>query len=116
MRERLVELLVDAELRRSLGAEGHETVHRRFLLTRLIADELRLYASVMGRGEPEHPRDAQAHRHRTRRRDPVCGLRVDGSGPTLEFEGHTYLFCSGACAAQFSADPERFARSARAGT
>jgi trehalose synthase len=45
--ERTLWLLEHPEERRALGARGRETVRRRFLLTRLIADELRCYRALL---------------------------------------------------------------------
>lgn len=42
-------------------------------------------------------------------RDPVCGMRADPSGPTLERGGQTFHFCSRRCRRRFEEDPERFA-------
>jgi trehalose synthase len=90
----------------------HQLVRNRFLLTRLIADELRLYASVLG----TRPPDATgmlvglAGEHR----DPVCGIRVDHTHLRhLEYNGGDYYFCSRTCEEEFAADPERFMRAAR---
>jgi Cu+-exporting ATPase len=42
--------------------------------------------------------------------DPVCGMLVPvQSDYYVDFGGHRYVFCSGACRAQFVADPHRFA-------
>ena len=48
--ERVSRLLHDPELARRLGRAGHEHVRRHFLLTRFLADELRLLTDVTGRG------------------------------------------------------------------
>jgi Cu+-exporting ATPase len=38
--------------------------------------------------------------------DPVCGMSVDPATATsIEYEGHTYYFCSKHCAKTFAADP-----------
>jgi trehalose synthase len=110
---RTLELLHDAQLRRELGESGRRLVGERFLLTRLIADELRLYASVIGSGAPDDsgqlviPVDGQ--------RDPVCGMRVNhGHARELEYAGASYYFCSRSCEDEFARDPERFLRATRA--
>jgi xanthine dehydrogenase accessory factor len=43
--------------------------------------------------------------------DPVCGMSVPGSEPTLHVEhtGHTVWFCGEGCRAAFQADPDRYA-------
>jgi trehalose synthase len=51
--ERTLWLLRNPEEGRALARRGKELVRERFLLSRLIADELRLYASVMGEARPE---------------------------------------------------------------
>jgi trehalose synthase len=45
--ERVLRLLRDPALARELGARGRELVRRNFLLPRLIADDLRLYSSLL---------------------------------------------------------------------
>jgi trehalose synthase len=45
---RVVELLGDPDRRRAFGEHGQAHVRAHFLLPRLLADELRLYASVLG--------------------------------------------------------------------
>jgi trehalose synthase len=48
--ERTLWLLRHHEDARALGAAGRAVVRQRFLLTRLMADELRLYASLLTGG------------------------------------------------------------------
>lgn len=107
--QRSLELLTDPELRRTLGEAGREHVRERFLLTRLIADELRLYASVLG----VDMRDASGTfvALGTEDRDPVCGTRVDRRAARhLRFDHQDVYFCSSACEEQFARDPDRFLR------
>ena len=47
---RVVWLLRTPDQARQIGGRGHDRVRDRFLLTRLLADDLRLYASAVGRG------------------------------------------------------------------
>lgn len=47
--ERIVQLLKDPDLRRRLGAAARETVRRRFLMTRLLEDQLDLIAAFDAR-------------------------------------------------------------------
>ncbi len=49
----------------------------------------------------------QHHDTRTVVRDPVCGMEVDPEGdtPSVEYEGHDYLFCSQRCWNKFQAAP-----------
>jgi trehalose synthase len=108
---RTLELLSDVDLRHDLGQSGRELVRERFLLPRLIADELRVYSWVMANAPrddsvPVIPVDG--------RRDPVCGMRVEsGRARSLEYGGESYLFCSRSCEDQFARDPERFLRAGR---
>jgi uncharacterized protein len=45
--------------------------------------------------------------------DPVCGMSVDGSGPTSTWHGRTVHFCGPGCKARFDADPESFSSRSR---
>jgi trehalose synthase len=110
---RTLELLEDPQLRRDLGESGRQLVGERFLLPRLMADELRLYESVLqgalrdDTGELVLAPDG--------RRDPVCGMHVDPvRARTLEYAGRSYYFCSRSCEDEFARDPERFLRAPRA--
>jgi trehalose synthase len=47
---RIVELVEDVALAIELGSAGRRRVHDRFLVTRLLHDELRLLQSVLGQG------------------------------------------------------------------
>lgn len=46
--ERTLQILRDPSLGRDLAARGRERVRERFLISRLLADELRLYADLLG--------------------------------------------------------------------
>jgi trehalose synthase len=92
---------------RALGARGREVVRQRFLLTRLIADELLLYKAVLG-----VPTVAAHIGLAEEVRDAVCGMRVDPhASPTAEYQGERYAFCSESCRRQFLLEPQRFLRS-----
>ncbi len=107
--DRVLELLGDPQARRELGESGRALVRDRFLLTRLIADELRLYCSVVGaeRREPSGALVGLGAEHR----DPVCGMHVNHFHPRhLEYDHETYYFCSRTCEEEFAANPERFLR------
>ncbi len=107
--ERVHELLLDPERRRAFGEHGQAHVRERFLLPRLIADELRLYGSVL-RSESSDPSGALVGL-RDEQRDPVCGMRIENAlGRHLAFAGDDYYFCSESCEQQFAAAPERFLR------
>ena len=42
-------------------------------------------------------------------RDPVCGMTVAPQAEhSLEYQGDTYVFCSGSCLQKFQAEPERY--------
>jgi trehalose synthase len=108
---RTLELLADAERRHDLGQSGKELVRERFLLPRLIADELRLYSTLVN-SEPRDPSGELVLSHNGER-DPVCGMRVDEShARALQFDGESHFFCSRTCEEEFARDPERFLRAA----
>jgi trehalose synthase len=110
--EQALWLLRRPEERRAMGSAGRQRVKERFLLTRLIADELRLYASLLA----VSPAQVSPVAHvglAGESRDPVCGRRIDpDQAPRLEHQGSTYAFCSEACRQHFLAAPERFGRAA----
>jgi len=94
---------------RELGEKGRELVRERFLLTRLIADDLRLYGSLLGRRLPYEP-VAKAGLA-GEERDPVCGMRVDPrEASEYTYRGESYRFCSESCREQFKTTPEYFLR------
>jgi trehalose synthase len=103
---RVHELLADPARRREFGERGRAHVAERFLLTRLIAEELQLYASVLGSQVGDEPGLIMMG---DTERDPVCGMRIDARhGRQLTVGGHGYYFCSERCETQFAEDPERF--------
>src|SRR5215204_2164656 len=107
--EKTLRLLRNPEEGETLGARGRELVRDRFLLTRLIADELRLYGALLG---AQQPRTTVAKVGLTgEERDPVCGMRLD-SRQALEYmyREQRYHFCSESCREQFRATPEYFFR------
>lgn len=102
-------LLKDPEEGAELAKMGRELVRERFLLTRLIADELRLYGSLLGAWQPAVA-VAQAGLS-GEERDPVCGMLLDPrSALGYEYQSHRYHFCSESCREQFGAAPEYFLR------
>lgn len=107
---RVNELLHDADLNRSLGQTGRQVVRERFLLTRLVADELRQYASVIGRAVGVGPHGTAGLDGEPR--DVVCGMRLDPSSiiASETFAGATRSFCSRTCAAEFRRAPNDFVR------
>jgi trehalose synthase len=113
--KRVLELLGDANRRRELGWSGRKLVRERFLLTRLLADELQLYASLLG--TPPRAGKGSAAGLAGEQRDPVCGMRIDtATARALTFGGESYVFCSRSCEEEFARDPERFLRGVLDGT
>jgi trehalose synthase len=113
--ERVLDLLGDPAAARSLALAGREQVRRRFLLPRLIGDELRLYADLLEQ-HPLPPRTPAAAAVSGEDRDPVCGMRL---GPhaehLLSHDGRQYRFCSASCAREFAENPHLFLRTALRG-
>lgn len=107
--ERALWLLHHPAEAKELAVRGRELVRQRFLLTRLIADELRLYAALLGeRPQPAEPVAQVALKGELR--DPVCGMKVNSRRDVaLEHEGRTIYFCSVECRQIFKKDPARFA-------
>jgi trehalose synthase len=98
----LVRLLDDTELAEELAERGRRRVRDRFLVPRLVLDELRLVADLVS-GAPPSP-------NRWAGRDPVCGMTVpDDQGALLAVVGgQAFVFCSDRCQARFLAEPEHF--------
>jgi trehalose synthase len=109
---RVVELLRSPDQGEALGHRGRDLVRERFLLPRLLADELRLYAALLGRHAPKHAGSGEAGIG-GETRDPVCGIRMDDPGAALTAvsDGSTYAFCSRNCRREFLRDTARFLRS-----
>jgi trehalose synthase len=105
--EKILRLLTDPEEGQELARRGRELVLERFLLTRLIADELRLYGDLLG---TRQPRSAVTKAGLAgEERDPVCGMQLDPEvALEYEYEGRAYHFCSETCRQQFKATPEHF--------
>lgn len=102
-------LLKDPEEGAELAARGRELVRERFLLTRLIADELRLYGALLGARQPAVAVSLAGLSGEER--DPVCGMLLDPRAALeYEYQGHRYHFCSGSCREQFRGAPEYFLR------
>lgn len=107
--ERLLWLLRHPEEGVALAARGRALVRERFLLTRLIADELRLVGDLLGARLPAVP--AAKIGLPGEARDPVCGMRLDpATALTAEQAGWRFPFCSEACRRLFLASPERYLR------
>jgi trehalose synthase len=105
--EQTLWLLRNPEEGKVLAAKGRELVRQRFLLPRLIADELRLCSDLLGIA-PAAAESAAKVGLSGEYRDPVCGMRVDPRTPfTAAYGGRTYHFCSESCRQQFEDEPER---------
>lgn len=108
--DRVAALLADTERRKSIAGRGRGLIRERFLLTRLVADSLRLYTSILG-SQPA-PTATTAAAIGDEPRDPVCGVRVDPRTAHALVLGDTeHHFCSRACEEEFARDPDRYLRS-----
>jgi trehalose synthase len=114
--QRLVELLQAPDLAASLGGRGQEHVRQHYLLSRLLADELRLIGALQAteplavrRWEREAALGA---------RDPVCGMPLleDGDRPTTTYQGRLYAFCREECRRRFRRSPELYLASVAVAT
>jgi trehalose synthase len=106
---RVVELLGDADQRLEVAGRGRALIRDRFLLTRLVADSLRLYTSILG-SQPA-PTTTTTAAIADEPRDPVCGVHVDPrTDRQLVLGDVTHYFCSRACEDEFASNPERFLR------
>jgi trehalose synthase len=110
--DRLVELLHNPDEGEALGNRGRDVVRERFLLPRLLTDELRLYTALLGSAPRRHAGSSEAGIG-GEIRDPVCGLRIDDPqhAVTAVFDSKAYTFCTPTCRREFLADPARFLRS-----
>lgn len=112
--ERVLWLLRHPDEGAALAARGRALVRERFLLTRLIADELRLIGDLLGARPPALA--AAKVGLQGEERDPVCGMRLDpATALTAEHAGRRFPFCSEACRGLFLADPGRYLRPAGRG-
>jgi trehalose synthase len=104
-----LQLLKNPDEGRRLAERGRELVRERFLLTRLIADELRLYGDLLG--ARQKPLVAAQAGLAGEERDPVCGmLLTQDEDIGYEYGGRLYRFCSISCREQFRETPEYFLR------
>jgi trehalose synthase len=110
--ERILDLLADPAEGRRLAAAGRDRVRSRFLLPRLIGDELRLIADLLDR-HPAAPLAMAAAGMAGEERDPVCGMRISADAEhQVSHEGRAYRFCSDSCSREFAANPPLFLRTA----
>jgi trehalose synthase len=108
--EQIVRLIRDRGAALELGILGRELVRERYLLTRMMADELKLYAAVLG-VQSATSSEAATVGLEGDVRDPVCGRAVDpNQSPTTVYDGRTYYFHSPDCLKQFLPHPDRFLR------
>lgn len=98
------ELLQDKDRAAALGEAGRDRVRERFLIPRLILDELTVMASLQG-GRPIVREPDWLRQH-----DPVCGMTL-GERPsaTTHYRQVEYGFCSAHCRLRFLETPERYA-------
>jgi trehalose synthase len=108
--EKTLWLLRHPEEGEALGTTGRELVRKRFLLTRLIADEFRLYGDLLG--TRQLPTPVAKVGLAGEERDPVCGMLLDPEKAPEKYEygSDRYYFCSRSCQVQFEAAPEYFLR------
>jgi trehalose synthase len=107
--EQVLGLIRDRGRALELAMTGRELVRDRFLLTRMMADEMRLFESVLGKPSIDTP--AAMIGLTGEIRDPVSGRAVDPEvAYTAEFGDRTYYFISAESREQFLEDPERFLR------
>ncbi|MFZ5479561.1 MAG: glycosyltransferase [Myxococcota bacterium] len=103
--EALVALLRDPDRRRALGAAGRERVREHFLTPRLVLNEVRLMRTLLEDRPIVRPPGWDA------RRDPVCGMVLEGAPTFTLVEGDRIVaFCSRHCRAAFQEDPELYRR------
>nr|AHE39446.1 Glycosyl transferase, group 1 [Streptomyces sp. F2] len=108
--EAVLALLADPANARRMAAAGREVVRRRFLLPRLIADELRLIASLLDTPEPA-TRVLPSVGVAGEDRDPVCGMRVNADAAYhTRHDGTLFRFCSASCQRQFALSPQLYLR------
>jgi trehalose synthase len=107
--EQVLGLFRDRGRALELAMAGRELVRERFLLTRMMADEMRLFESVLGKPSIDTPAAMIGLTGEVR--DPVSGRAVDPDvAYTAERGGRTYYFVSADSREQFLDDPERFLR------
>lgn len=101
----LIDLLRHPGRAAELTRRGKERVRERFLLPRLLADELCLVKALVAGsvGRPATPATDSD-------RDPVCGMSLAQASPTLSatFEGQSFVFCSEYCRGRFLENAEHF--------
>lgn len=84
-----------------LARRGQERARQRFLLPRLLLDEVMMLASLGVKEGERAPSGAP--------RDPVCGMTVPHPVAVEERAGQRQVFCSEYCHGRFRLHPERYA-------
>jgi trehalose synthase len=108
--EKTLWLLRNPEDGKKLGMRGKEIVRKRFLLTRLIADELKLYTSLLDTTAKFKKKESTLTAY-DETKDPVCGMQLNQNrAASIIHEGEEYYFCSASCIELFKSDPSRFLR------
>ena len=103
--EGMLALLESPDRAAELAGHGRERVRRRFLLPRLLLNELSLMLDLSRNGAAKRvPVTSRPDR------DPVCGMVVsEQQAPRAQFRGHAYVFCSEYCHRRFLERPDRYA-------
>jgi trehalose synthase len=102
--ERAIWLMANPEEGKAMAAPGKRLVRERFLLPRMMTDELRLCADLLNGRKDEGAAVHANGRASEERIDPVCGMFVDPrKSIKAEFEGTPYYFCSESCRRDFEA-------------
>lgn len=106
--EKILLLMKNREQAKEIGLAGKERIKERFLLSRLLQDELTLYDSLLKSKNKadfseEHEKKADG------RRDPVCGMTVNPEKAVKKtVKGNTFYFCSGSCRELFNKNISRY--------
>jgi trehalose synthase len=96
------QLLLDPDLAHGLVHRGRERVRRRFLLPRLLLNELRLMKELSA----GRPIDREPSWKMTR--DPVCGMVVRSDDVKATSAGQVFHFCSEGCKNEFLRHPQSY--------
>lgn len=106
--QKVLRLLQNPKEGKVLGNKGKEILRERFLLTRLIADELKLHSSLM-----QLPLQATeqtiTEKDSNGVSDPVCGtLVLPEKAISKYYKRQEYNFCSNTCRKIFEDNPKSF--------
>lgn len=108
--EKTLWLLRNPEEGKKLGIRGKEIVRKRFLLARLIGDELKLYASLLDTTARTKKKESTLDAY-DETKDPVCGMQLNQKrAGSIIHEGEEHYFGSASCKELFVSDPSRFLR------